>query len=125
MQHETFGHVMLLSSSMAPLHLFIQDIQMRCDITSLDHVMPLMLVLVSHDADSGINSNISLLGKDDQNEMQCDFLGHVMPMASLMAPLHLFHHNNQNEVQHWHFCWHHMMSWYNKMVPLHSLGQDN
>ena len=43
--------------------------------------MPLMLVSMSHDTNSVIDGTIQLVRSDDQNEMQQDFFGHVMPMA--------------------------------------------
>ena len=48
---------------------------------------------------------------------------HLIPMASSMAPLHLFSQDNQNDVQHWQWCWHHMMP--REPKSLSSLGQDN
>ena len=36
------------------------------------HMMPMILVSVSQDANSVINGTISLLGQDDQKEMQHD-----------------------------------------------------
>ena len=52
-------------------------------------------------------------------------LSHGMPIASSMAQLHLFHHDNKSEMQHWDKCWHHMMPTAPKLLPLHFLAQDN
>ena len=75
-----------------------------------------------------------LLGQDNQNEMQHDYLVkschwhqhqyHVMPVAPSMAQLHLFSQDDEKEVQHWHWCGHDVMHMA-KMAALHSLGQDN
>ena len=43
--------------------------------------MPLMLASVSHDANSVINCTPPYFGQDDQNEMQHDFLDHVLSLA--------------------------------------------
>ena len=47
------------------------------------------------------------LGQDDQNAMQCDFLGHVMPMASSTTLLDLFGQDDKNDMLHNFF-----RSWY-------------
>ena len=64
-----------------------------------------------------------LLGPNNQKEMQYDFFGHVISLASSMAQLHLYSQDNQNEVQQWHWSWHHTMSMASKMAPLHPLDQ--
>ena len=43
--------------------------------------MHLVLVLASCDTDGIVNDTTDLLGHDDQNEMQLDLFGHVMPLA--------------------------------------------
>ena len=58
-----------------------------------------------------------MLGQDDENEMQNDIFGNVIPMASSMAPLHLFCQANQTEVQ--HNFWGHVIP-----LKLLSLSQD-
>ena len=76
------------------------------------HVMPLMLVPVSHDAKSVINSIIPFVWTRWSNEMQHDLVmwchwhqhqHHVMPMASSIAPLHLLSQDKWNEVQNYFF----------------------
>ena len=46
-------------------------------------------------------------------------------MASSMVPMHLFSQDNQSEMQHLKWCWHHMIFMASKMTLLHSLGQDS
>ena len=54
-------------------------------------------------------AQLHLLAKDDQNEVQHDFLmmywnwqwcGHMMTMASKMAQLYSLHQDNQKAMQH-------------------------
>ena len=45
---------------------------------------------------------------------------HEMPITSLMTPLHLYSQDDQNEVQYWHWCWHHIMPIASKLAVLGS-----
>ena len=65
---------MAMELSIAPLYLLGHDDSNNVQNNSFGQVMPLMLVSVSHDANSVIN------GQDNQNEMQhdiqsCDAIG--------------------------------------------------
>ena len=67
---------------MATMHLFSHNNQNDVQHNILGHVMPLILVPVSHDANSFINDTFYLLGQANKYKMQWEFLGHVMPLAS-------------------------------------------
>ena len=54
--------------------------------------------------------------------MQQDIFGHVMTMASSMAPLHLLSQDNRDYMQNWQWCWYDMRPLAPKMATLHSLG---
>ena len=82
-------------------------------------------------------ASLNSLGHDDWNEVQHDFSGHVIPLASQ----HLWHHQWQNCLphvktiemrfnssamwHHWHWYWHCMIPTVLSIVPLHSLGHDD
>ena len=44
-------------------------------------------------------SPFNLFSQDVQNEMQHYLIGHELPIALSIAPLHLFSYDNHNEVQ--------------------------
>ena len=74
-----------------------------------------------------------LLGQDDQKDIQHYIFGHMIPLAPVIMSCQTHHygtmHNlsqdNQNEAQHWYWCWHHMKPMASQMAVLHSSGQDN
>ena len=57
----------------------------QCAMEFSGHVMPSMLVSVSHNANSVVNGKFHLLGQDGQKEMKHGFSGHIMPMAPASA----------------------------------------
>ena len=113
------GYVMPLASSIAPLHFFSQDNQNEVQHNSFGHVMLLINVSRSDHTNTAINGTIPLVrsrwSKEDEHDffiMWCHLHQHqyhMMPMASSMPQLHLLSKDTQNELQHWHWFRQHMM----------------
>ena len=112
-------HMMPMELSIALQHRLGQDNWNNVQHNFLHHVMQLMLMPVSHDANSVINGTIPFLRSrwSKSNFLDMWYLWHhhqhhVMPMASLMALLYLFGNTvNWNDMQHDFFV--HLMH----MVP--------
>ena len=67
------------------IHFLGQDNHTKVQHDLFAHVMPLMLVTASHDADNIISHTIALSAQDDLNKVQHDFLGHMTVLALAQA----------------------------------------
>ena len=99
-------------------------------------VMPLALLLVSHDADGIINSTIPFLMSKWLKLGAAWPFAHVLPLALIYALCDADGTVNSTiafvkpkwlKVMscHWHCCWHHMMPSAWSKEPIHYLYQDN
>ena len=106
--HQHQHHVMTTASSMTPLHLFCEDNQVQHDIFGL--VMPLELLLISHDA-KGIVNDTNAFTRARRLKWHSTWLfDHMVPLAMVLsshdangiktAPLHSLDQDNWNDFQH-------------------------
>ena len=87
----------------------------------LGHVMPLTLMLPSHDAISIVKETTTFLTATNENEEQCHFFDHVtqLPLHHMVPLVLVLHDAIGIHIRHGH----HMMLMASLMASLHSLGQ--
>ena len=141
--HSHQHYMMLMASSMAPLHSLGQYIQNEVQHDLFSHVTPLLPLSMSHNATGIINGTTAFLPWVKAIKLRWTrYICYVMPLAPALHDAHgIFSCTTAFLKPRWskwgttwvlfvmpqHWCqhWHHMMPMVSLMAPLHFLGQDN